>query len=321
MPFWAAALPVIKGVGAAIGAAGGLKSLFSSSSSPGTSTEPAKDQAYRTYLTNKKSIQAQLEMAGRSREEYGIHPLAALGLNPAITGAGVVSPGQKRDKGEILSELGQNLTRAASAMQTVEEKDVMRAQAEMLRAQAKYYNSNSPSNRKGEPPTPGIPDGSTDKRSIEGQADMVKTVPVEVKASKGLGYQSGSKPLIETTIGPDGSIIEHPNAELMEAAENDWMLKRRLDYLNIKATGKAQLAHYTRHPKLMEWMKNKQKVLNQDVKAQFGKNYEARWDINEWVWKIVKKDGNKSSLFVHGKPFYLGKRKFSEKERQIHQYR
>lgn len=272
MPGFAAALPaIIKGVGGVVGAAGGIKSLLDNSNAyPAQTAESAKDQAHRTYLSTVKSMQGQLEIASRAREDYGIHPLAALGISPAISGFGTISPGQKKDKGAIVSKIGQDISRAASAMQTTEEKEVTRAQADMLRAQASYYRSHAVTNKRGEPPTPGVPDGTQKKEVIEGQADQVKTIPVEVlsASAEDPSRSAGANPSQDLYISP-GNILRSGNAEkLGEALESDKVANA--DITGDKITKRLY--------EIVNGLKRPEKTPHQINKA-FPKNY---------VWKKVR---------------------------------
>lgn len=95
-------------------------------------------QALRNEEEQKLLARNGIRMRVADAEAAGIHPLAAIGVNPAgggQFGSGSVSPmeGRQNPMGPALSRMGQNLSRAAAVMSTRQEQEMHAANIELLR--------------------------------------------------------------------------------------------------------------------------------------------------------------------------------------------
>lgn len=142
------------GAGASLG--GGLMGNFL-----GGGTSEGLDRSEQRYMADfsmrmserNEAFQNELARNGiRMRvadaEAAGIHPLAALGINPASGGFSAVmsggSPQQKPSRDfHYISEMGQNIARAASAGQTQYERAMQDANLKRAQADADYATSNA----------------------------------------------------------------------------------------------------------------------------------------------------------------------------------
>ena len=126
------------------------------------------------YRLNSSRQDSFLQRRVNDAKAAGLHPLAALGIAPG--GGGMPN---MMDPGSNFSGMGQNLTRAAAAYKTPEEKQFARLklqnaglQNEMLKARINQINASTPSL-----PSP--------NQVLAGQGDSgVKTLPVQIPASE-----------------------------------------------------------------------------------------------------------------------------------------
>lgn len=122
------ALPLIlEGIGTAANVAGTIGGFFGGSGSEGLSREDQRflahhslQQSLRNEQWSKKMAEDAVQIRVSDAKRAGIHPLAALGINPATGPATTVFPmGQQMSddssKWRGLSDMGQNLQRAAMA--------------------------------------------------------------------------------------------------------------------------------------------------------------------------------------------------------------
>lgn len=217
MVAWPAIIQGVASIGSAI--AGGL--LAKGGGETITNPHVVPPDVYKQWERDRNinltedSILTQMRAASKA-PNYGLHPLAALGIQPqysAATHAGVNSV-SGRDK-SWASEMGQDISRAIRALKTPEELRQMNADAELKEAQADFYRS-----RAGE--GPGIPSGQTSKIA-PGQADVVKTVPSEVISASGYkpSHEAGVHPSQQFMLSPQGYLVSLNTAKLGEALDSD----------------------------------------------------------------------------------------------------
>lgn len=99
-------------------------------------------QALRNEEEQKLLAREGIRMRVADAEAAGIHPLAAIGVNPAgggQFGSGGVSPIDRQNPmGPALSNMGQNLSRAAAMMATRQEHEMHDANIDLLRQNKEF---------------------------------------------------------------------------------------------------------------------------------------------------------------------------------------
>lgn len=200
-------------IGQAVQIAGGLKDLFGKSG-----LSPRKQMALQ-YDYQTKWAREELPLRVEGAKAAGLHPLAVLGGGSNFSPSFQIQPD---DRGSKLRSLGQDISRAADAYATREERAKQNLfDAEKLKnaqLQNKLLESQITSiNRAGA--TPPFPNG----RSMSGDVNFV---PDEITSSlKGSGaYTSGSnyaKPAVTVLKNRDGSYSTVPSPDAKNAIEDN----------------------------------------------------------------------------------------------------
>jgi hypothetical protein len=114
---------------------GSLTSAFGGGSSSARASRLAKEAEDRQLQNSLLYAEKYPARVVKGAEIAGIHPLAALGINPSLSGGSHVSTGA-----EVSNQMGQNISRAAKALQSVGDRAHMRKMEDLALERAQLEN-------------------------------------------------------------------------------------------------------------------------------------------------------------------------------------
>lgn len=269
-----------------------LGSLLDKESSSTAREQRAMFDAQRMdqYYWNTMGIQHRVEDARRA----GLHPLATLGAQPAPSQAFPVGDlsTKTRRKGDLLRGLGQDLTRAMSAMLNKDQRALSKLAVLQEHEKLKGMRlGNQVTLKKLQEigSTPGMP--GRDMFGLEGQGDTGKGVEVIVQpsvktASGNLGFDAGVGGMEQWVVDKFGNIHGTLNQQTQEALENDFYLKTK--YFGSK------VLHHLRG--LYPDKRYRDKLRKMKPKGKVPPGKVIRWAYKRGNWVVVKDDGLKSII-------------------------
>ena len=209
----------LSSLGKVVGIASGAEGLFSKSPS-------LNDQANVQYQWQRKLNQTAIQDRVKDAQKAGIHPLFALGAS--VQQGGISMPSEGSSMSERLSDMGQSIDRAATALDTRKqraalEKSTMldlegkKLENDLLRTQ--IANSKISTIRQAGTPPP---------------MQNVVVNPSEVEAARGKdpATVAGVPPSTQEFINRDGNISVMPSNQAKQAIEDDMLLQMEWYYRN-----------------------------------------------------------------------------------------
>lgn len=259
-------------------------------------TKSAKSQAQKNADYQREFAQHGIRWAVEDAKQAGIHPLAALGAQGKSFQPVYVD--QKMDYG--LSNMGQNVQRAASAFKSVDEKKleslgVQMAEQELMKKKLEVMGLRSDILRQNSlPASPGA--DFYGRNVIPGQTNSNVIVdPVHMPASGYPGVKAGQVATEQPFTLPDGSIIFGVTQEASEPMESSpptmvdysvWKLSQ--GWGNIKG-------EYENTPS--EQMIKQRNYLNSVDPP--GRGY--KWLLDAGRWKKIEVPDNWKSIYAPSK--------------------
>lgn len=195
----------------------------------------AQKQALRNEDFQKQLASQGIRMRVADAEAAGLHPLAALGAAPGggSFGSNAIQVGGDSGgstSGAALSNLGQNISRAASAMATPQEKAFKQLQLQKMATENEILNVELLQRRNalnGPGTGPGLA-GDNAGYSVPGQPDSLRTLtkPSQMTASEIGGRQqtAGSNPIFDMYTKKRG-FYNLMSQKAAESTEDDWLAK------------------------------------------------------------------------------------------------
>lgn len=211
-----------------------------------------------------------------------IHPLAALGVNPA---AGPTST--------AFAEMGQNIQRTLSNDSAIQRK-LVNAQINETEAKAEYWRSKANENSgQGSPAVNGP--GSNSSLGIVGQNTSISSPPGvqftdnQVPKSSSIGTQAGTAPLELQAVTKYGTVYRVPN-QLTQEGISEGSFFTQLKY-NL-----GQVADYIAGYAVAGWpkaFKRTQDYLLSDRPRSGGQGKEFRYNVfrGSWVLRRIGSEG------------------------------
>lgn len=211
--------------GAARGAvdlASGLKNIFSNGDGPGP-TEQMNLQWDMWKRINRNQMQYRVKDA----EAAGLHPLAALGMSPAGGPSFSVFPQEKGPSTmEAIGQMGQGISRAATAFQDREAREIelmsaglsienQQLQNERLRSEIALMRTSQ------------VPSFSAAQPLIPGSGDVLK-VPKEYHAALG-GVEKGQRAALQEMVLPQLGPVRFKSEDMANATEDSIIASLMLD--------------------------------------------------------------------------------------------
>lgn len=184
---------ILGGIGKAVGIASGIAGLAG-----GSPKTISAGQNFKSLATEMK--------------EWGLHPLVAANVNPAVAS----TPGSM--VGERLDNLGQNISRAARAYESKSDRVFKDAQEALLLKKLENENKllEAQTTSINRATTPGLPDG---RAFMPGQGDSgVRIVPREVIANTG-DTEVGKSAAHRKVDFSNGSLVRVPSDDLQQSIE------------------------------------------------------------------------------------------------------
>lgn len=272
-------------------------------------------QADANIQMQKEFAQQGIRWKVEDAKAAGLHPLAAIGAQthsfiPVTVGDRAVAP--SNDFG--LRDLGQDLSRAIEARQTQQERvkeglDRRIQEAQLRGLELRNEALEREINSSQRPPATGVTFNGLGI-GIPGQDNSVADYQRPVVEAQGqLGIKAGIRGAEESYVDQDGYFHLVPSQELGEVLESYAPARWRLMATGALRTAKQQLAYYTRHPRLMKYLRETRPKVDEP-------GLEARWDHDTWSWKIVKIGKEGSQLFVNHGGLFSGIRKLVDKRRR-----
>lgn len=178
-----------------------------------------KKASDKSYKFQKKVLQNQVQWRVADAVKAGLHPLAALGVNPA-SGPSISVGGSSL--GSALSDMGQDISRAAEAYLTPEAKGVARAQLlqeeniglqnDLLRAQIA-----------------GAKKALLTSGSTPGVASMIGNIATS-DPERAQTAQNWGGEFIGDTVGALGALSDWWKQEMQKAPPSDWASRKWKQY-------------------------------------------------------------------------------------------
>ena len=114
--------------------------------------------AHQAWTLARDQFERPMQTRARDAEAAGLHPLAALGVSPSNASvAAAFAPESKPSLGERLNHMGQNISRAISAYQTPEERELARVRLDNLKAEGDLTRAQTAESLKRAMDQPGNP--------------------------------------------------------------------------------------------------------------------------------------------------------------------
>jgi len=206
-------------VGSIASGLGAIGGLFG-----GKKKGPSPEEISAMNLAHQKDlIRNQIPLMVAGAQEAGLHPLTAVGVNPASFGGQSYQIGDTDSMADRLSSFGQNISRAAAAYQTTEERKMkeasdalalekMQLENNLLRAQTTQIQRAT---------TPAI---GSDSAVIDGQTDsaVVDYGPVPLNAPSGFNGSKEGGATTDWTYSrtSSGGLAVVPSADVKQRIED-----------------------------------------------------------------------------------------------------
>lgn len=203
--------------GAATAASAGLMSGFGSmlsgvSGFMGGSGQKYKGKYHKKYIKNE--MESRLKYARKFGEQYGFHPLAALGISPSS----VPMNSKSSSVGRGLNRMGQSLQRVSATGMS----ELQKAQIENIKAETNLINKRAADISKAAP----YNTGENTPIAETGQQASYTNLPMPKQAPTG-GRQLGEKGAEVVNFNPGGYLIIQPSEGLEDLVSEDINAKIR----------------------------------------------------------------------------------------------
>jgi len=171
---------ILAGINTAANIAGTVGSLMGGSAE-GLSRQDQRflaDKSWKMSERQQDFLENQMYYRSKDAERAGLHPLAALGVMPTSGGVPVSVPGGRPapSLGERLSSMGQNVSRAIQAQQSLPSRALLTQQLENEKAQGDFIRAQTAESlaraRNLSMPPP-FPQGSSNPYGFTGEAQAV----------------------------------------------------------------------------------------------------------------------------------------------------
>lgn len=148
---------VLGGINAAANVASALGGFFGGGQE-GLSRDDQRFMAHKAWNLADDQFYRGMQIRSRDAEAAGLHPLAALGVAPSsVSSSTAFAPQSKPSLGDRLNNMGQNISRAISAYQTPEERELARIRLRTEKANATLAEENAKAAIKANLDQPGTP--------------------------------------------------------------------------------------------------------------------------------------------------------------------
>lgn len=178
---------IIGGINAAANLAGAAGSFFGGGAE-GLSRQDQRfmaDKSWRMAERQQDFLENQMVYRTNDAIRAGIHPLAAIGVNPASGGSiSLASPShQGKSLGDKLQDMGQHVSRAASAYQTPEQRALVQLELEKLKNENDLIKANTAATLHNMRNIPGNPPAQSSNPN--GNGDVVESEQMWYKRPDG----------------------------------------------------------------------------------------------------------------------------------------
>lgn len=278
---WAEVIGGVISAGGAIGSASMYQPAAGTPVQFQLGTMAANRRSQEVFMKN------QLRWRMLDAKRAGIHPLAAIG---AGTGSGFQptsfipdSPGA-RDKGAWLREIGQEISRAISSMETPQEKRMQQLELELKQAEIDRLTAGTQQIMKDlydKLDAPGLPDPNDGWNwfGIPGQDHpATRIVANEIPAAEKPGLEAGNPALTKNYSMASGAALPTLTQQASEPLESDLFAKGRYFFHEAMRYVKAWKPGYEQIRELMKYRP-----------ARAPKNHEWRYDRLKGMFYLYEK--------------------------------